>query len=87
MLKRRPDIPGVFAVGGPRTARLRLVVDQHASAGWAKWRGIVIEDATDLVPSGQLRVHTRSAEHIECQFGLWNQFVPQVKWKFGMDRV
>jgi hypothetical protein len=75
----------MLPVGSPSASlSLFLVCDDFAS-----WRSkscfVVIHETMKVSSGGKLRMQSRGSQEIQRDFCLWQESVPQVQWKGGVN--
>ena len=70
-VERWAGIPTISAVWRPR--------GPFARTRRSQWRAIEIVVAVHLSMVREFWIDSRSAHQVECEFGLWQKFVPQMQ--------
>ena len=81
LFQRWFDVPCILSVDSPRFLVCWFVMSDYMDAGRCNRGCVVVELAVEVFMGRKFGVHAGSPEEVECEFCLWDQFVPEVKGK------
>jgi hypothetical protein len=85
-MRRWAEVEAFNSVRGPRATIGGVDVDGDEGTGDSDWMcSEVIGVAKEAFIGRDSRITAAAAKEIDCQFGLWDKFIKEVKRKAGMD--
>jgi hypothetical protein len=75
----------MLPVGSPSTSLAWFLVCDDFASWQSKSCFVVIHKTMKVSSGGELWMQSRGSQEIQCDLRLWQESVPQVQWKGGVN--